>query len=1331
MSVEQNLLFAVLAFEDELIDLQQLTAACRAWSNDKSKPLADLLVERGWVTAEHRRFLEDKAERKLSKHQNDPRATLNAETRGDVCDALLKEIDDSDVRQSLSSWPSAAPVLVETLEDTGQSPTRYTWISQVGAGGLGQVWLAKDNNLAREVAVKEIKPGSASEEAVRRLIKEAQITGQLQHPGIVPVYEVNHEGRPFYTMKLVKGETLSKAIREHHDAKQAGNEDPLAERRLLSIFLNVCDAIAYAHSRGVIHRDLKPENIVLGEYGEAIVLDWGLARQVNSDDEDSAPVVVTDEARTDATQAGQKMGTPAYMAPEQASGRVEHMDERTDIYGLGAILFEILSGQAPHRVEKSTDPTVISTRVGGPPLPSPIAAMLHRIATGETPRVQSIVDTIPDELDAVCAMAMAKHRDERYQTAKNLKAALLEFQVHEESIELASRADDDLAAARQSGDYDDFIRARFGFETALEQWPDNARAADGLSETRRDYSQAAFGRGDFDLALSLLDAAEPNQASLVTTIQAAAEERSSRDARVRRLRRFGVAASLTIAVLASVAATWINSERTKALTAQQEEAIQRGIAQKKGQEAQKERQAAVAALRIAERNAYGSDMLLAQRHWEDANISQLLDLLDKHRDRDDLKGFEWGFWDRRVHADLLTLNGDSGGEDGGVVSVAFSPDEQWLASAHLDGTVKLWDTATGQESLTLDGHSAFVCMAFSPDGQRLASACEDGLFKLWNTTTGQESLTLKGHTGEPNWISSVAFSPNGLRLATAGGDQTVKMWDAVTGHELLMLTGHTDSVSSIAFSPDGHRLASASRDETVKVWDAAKGQQLLTLKGHTGGVICVAFSPNGQRLASAGGDGTVKVWDVAKGQESLTLKGHTGGVFSVAFSPNGQRLASASGDRTVKVWDAAKGQQLLTLKGHIQGVRSVAFSPDGLRLAAASGDRTFKVWNAVTDQEALTLKGHIQGVRSIEFSPDGRWLASASHDGTVKMWNTATGLESLTLKGHTGGVFSVAFSPDGQRLVSAGGDQTVKLWDAVTGQELLTLKGHSGEFSWITSVAFGPNGQRLASASEDGTVRVWDVATGQESLKLNGHIDWVTFSSVAFSPNGKWLASASNDTTVRVWDADTGQELLTLSGHTNEVFSAVFSPDGQWLASASHDGTVKVWNAATGQELLTLKGHTGGATCVAFSPDGQRLVSRGSSVKVWDAATGQELLTLDADGVDSLAFSPDGQRLGFSHHDGTVKIWDARSWTPNLRAESQVRGYLSALLSEGEDLNQNGRLEPTEDLNGNGRLDLAMIYTLEELQAYIKSDKTINALVRKQALDWAEPFWINQQYAPE
>jgi WD40 repeat protein/tetratricopeptide (TPR) repeat protein len=447
--------------------------------------------------------------------------------------------------------------------------------------------------------------------------------------------------------------------------------------------------------------------------------------------------------------------------------------------------------------------------------------------------------------------------------------------------------------------------------------------------------------------------------------------------------------------------------------------------------------------------------------------------------------------------------------------VCFSPDGTRLATASYDKTVKVWDAQTGQEALTLKGHTRVVfSVCFSPDGQRLATASENTA-KVWDAQTGQDQITLQGHTAV---VYGVCFSPDGRRLATASYDRTVKVWDAQTGQEALTLKGHIGYVRSVCFSPDGKRLASAGellgKPGEVKVWDAQTGKEFLPLKGHTDLVDSVCFSPDGKRLASASWDGTVKVWDAQTGQEALTLKGRTDRVFGVCFSPDGRRLASASLDYTVKTWDAQTGQELLTLMGHTTIVTGVCFSPDGKRLATASEDGTVKVWDAQTGQEALTLEGDTSAVNGVCFSPDGTRLASASDDGTVKVWDAQTGQEALTLKEHTTAVRGVCFNPDGTRLASASLDQTVKVWDAQTGQELLTLKGHTGS---VNSVCFSPDGRRLASASGDKTVKVWDAQTGQELLTLQGHTAGVR--SVCFSPDGRHLASASADKTVKVWDA--------------------------------------------------------------------------------------------------------------------------------------------------------------------------------------------------------------------
>jgi WD40 repeat protein len=360
----------------------------------------------------------------------------------------------------------------------------------------------------------------------------------------------------------------------------------------------------------------------------------------------------------------------------------------------------------------------------------------------------------------------------------------------------------------------------------------------------------------------------------------------------------------------------------------------------------------------------------ANAGWLSENMTHVEMLLDSCAA--DRRAWEWKYLKRLCHADLLTLKGHSGK----VWGMAFSLDGSRLASASGDGTVKLWNSATGQVAHTLVGHLGQAhCVAFSPDGTRLASGGQDdGTVRIWDATTGNLVYTLEDRDKS---VFSVSFSPDGNRLASAcmGGAvvNAVKIWDMATGRKIDTLTGHGNAVHGVAFSPDGTRLASASRDRIAMIWDARTGKRLQTLKGHTGLLTGVAFSPDGTRLVTSSADRTVKVWDAASGQVVLTFSGHGSTVHSVTFSPDGSWIASASADGAVKVWDATNGRLAFTHLGHPSGIWGVAFSPDGTRLATASSDQTVKVWDATTGPELRIFTGS-SGLLSVAFGPDGTRL---------------------------------------------------------------------------------------------------------------------------------------------------------------------------------------------------------------------------------------------------------------------------------------------------------------------------------------------------------------------
>ena len=603
--------------------------------------------------------------------------------------------------------------------------------------------------------------------------------------------------------------------------------------------------------------------------------------------------------------------------------------------------------------------------------------------------------------------------------------------------------------------------------------------------------------------------------------------------------------------------------------------------------------------------------------------------------------------------------------NGGVNTVAFSPDSHLLAAAYNDGYVRLWNPVTGQAAGSplpadtgLDGE--VYGLAFSPDGKLLATGDTAGYVRLWNPATGQAVGTpLPADTSPVGGVNAVAFSPDGTLLATAGVDGAVRLWNPAThravGAPLLAGTSLRGggSVNAVAFSPDGTLLATADAAGYVQLWNPATGQAVGApfLAVTNKGVIGVAFSPDGT-LATADGDGTVRLWDLTAGHAvGAPLSAVTNGsVSEVAFSPGGKLLATADTAGYVRLWDPvtrqAVGAPFLAVTNG--GLNGLAFSPDGKLLAAAGGDGSVRLWDPATRQAPrANLTPVTGGVKGVAFSADGRLLASAGGDGDVRRWAPATQRPAGVIPAETGpgsSVAGVAFSPDGRLLASADGDGTVKLWNPATGQAAGGLSGRN-------AVAFSPDGKLLAVPEFDGTVRTWDLATRQATgaplpVDLKGSV-----TGVAFSPDGTLLATTDTDGYVRLWDLATrrpvGAPLAADPG--GSVNAVAFSPDGKLLASADGDGTVRLWNRATGQAVGAgfVAATSGGVNAVAFSRDGKLLAAGYSDgdARLWNPATGQAVAvplpsgTGSAGSVSGVAFSPDGTFLATANTDGTVRMW--------------------------------------------------------------------------------------------
>jgi len=700
------------------------------------------------------------------------------------------------------------------------------------------------------------------------------------------------------------------------------------------------------------------------------------------------------------------------------------------------------------------------------------------------------------------------------------------------------------------------------------------------------------------------------------------------------------AALVSVAVILGLVASIILGCRAE--QARQQEAAARIQVEQALARAEKAEKATKEKAEELRRTLYVNTIQLADAKHREGNARQVLELLDSCPE--DLRGWEWNRLSHTLDLSLRTLHASSSFED---FSAALSTDGKHIVSGGFGKTVKVWDTATGEQILTIPeahGGDAVTCVAFSPDGKQIVSGDDLGEITLWDATSGNKIMQL-AKTGPWLYFWLVAFSPDGRYVAAVTWDG-IRIWNANNAKEVMTLSGH-GVMLAVAFSPDGQRILSNSQ-EAIQIWDLSNGKEVMTLwKGYdlSYGWRPSCYSPDGKYIAT-GGRKEIKIWNAITGAEIVTIRGHAGPIVSIAFSPESERLSSCGFDGTIKIWDVATGENIRTLYGHQGPVSYVAFTPNGDQLVSGGCDGTIKVWDTTIDRETTKLIGRHHFVTSVAFSPDGNHMLTGSFHGTAKIWSVRTLSETMTLPLQEAvGSDAVRFeySPDGKRIASISDGGTVKVWDAATGRMVMVLcrdqRRLDPRAQQRRALAFSPDGNYLAAGG-----KVWNAENGTEVTALHAAEEHAV--CLRFSPDGKRIASVDLNGMLKIWDAGTAKELLAVRVD-EEVIRQIslisFSPDGNQIVSAGSDGTVRIWDTNTGAETMTLRGHTNIVNAVNFSPDGKRIISgsRDGTARLYDATTGAELLTLQVgSSVATVAFSPDGKTVAAGTIDGMV-LWES------------------------------------------------------------------------------------------
>lgn len=1100
---------------------------------------------------------------------------------------------DLDVDES----PEEAP-LIRQLGD-------FELIEQIGRGGMGVVYKARQKSLNRLVALKLISAGElASPDFIERFKMEAEAAASLDHPHIVPIYEVGEvKSQHYLAMKLIEGVPL--------DRKLASG--PLPCRIAAEMAGKLARAVHFAHQRGILHRDLKPNNILVDAQGSPFLTDFGLAKLI--------------EKESTITRTLAVLGTPSYISPEQAAGNSKSITTAADVYGLGAVLYETLTGQ--------------------PPFAGGTTVQTIRQVLEKEPRRPSLLNRAVDrDLETVCLKCLEKDPARRYASADAL-AGDLERWLHGEPI-----------SARPAGTFE-----------RLAKW------------TARHPTQAALA------AVSILALVSIATISSILTVRInrarqLAENRGEESRKS--LVRLNVAAGLRREEDKDVFAglLW----HAEALRLENGDAAREAVHRARIESAFRQ---APRLLQVWTHHGpvLVARFSLDGRRAATGGLDNMAHLFDAHSGEEigpplahssgvagavfSPDGKRLATWAQAGEARVW--NGHTGHAVAGPIpadgaALEFAPEGGLLVAK--GGSVFLIDAESGQPLYPPLPHRRQVNRAvLAPDGQHVLVMADELAVRYWEFGDPPKLLETLPH---PVTVRNATFSHDGKSVVTVGNDCKVRLWDLRTGTLLATNAQHGSPVYQALFTRDDSRILTASWDGSARLWDTHSGQLVTPPMYHRGGVRSALFSPDEQRIITASWDNTARLWTASDGQQSGVILRHGGFVTTARFSPDGKSVLTTSMDGAARLWRVPTSPTPQIELPHEGTCSFASTSPDRKLIATASHDHTAKIWNAADGRLIFTLQ-HSRQVAQALFSPDGRFIASAADDGKAHLWNASNGrlVAELACTGH---VTHVAFTADSKRLLSASDRGSTQIWTVPEGRRLVEFR-HAAS---VLDVRFSPDDRLVATGSSDHTAAVWDAVTGKRHFLLPHKTE---VHALRFSPNGERLLTASSDDTqfgcaAQLWDMKTGQAIGPAMEHKDGVRAVAFSPNGELIATGGEDNAARIWKASTGQPATPWLRHSGLIYYVAFSPDGKRLVTASfdQTAKVWDVESGAPITTLPGGSIVFFAeFLGDGSRVITCTQKNGARIWNLSETTLPVADVERLAELYSA-----HRLDSTGGLQPLE-----------------------------------------------------